>query len=346
MLDKIGFYTLSDERAKNASGTSPMMRCEMILTNRCNFKCPYCRGLSGNSNRVLTWDEIKLGLDCWIKDGLQNVRFSGGEPTLHKNLIDAVELCMTGGVKRIAVSSNGSLPTAMYNKLLAAGVNDFSISLDACCASDGDIMAGVSGKWEKVISNIKYLASKCYVSVGVVVTNENIEKVCKTVLFAHGLGVADIRVIPAAQFTRENSRSLAEIPDSILDAHPILKYRVNRTLLGHSVRGISKTDCHKCHLVLDDSVIAGDSHFPCVIYMREKGNPIGKVSAGMRQDRIDWSNNHNCYDDAICRNNCLDVCIEYNNSYALRHKGCLTNACSGFAAGRAKNKGSAKAANR
>jgi molybdenum cofactor biosynthesis enzyme MoaA len=319
MLDKIGFYTLSDERAKNASGTSPMMRCEIILTNRCNFKCLYCRGLYGNSNRVLAWNEIKTGLNYWIKDRLQNVRFSGGEPTLHKNLIDAIELCVAGGVKRIAVSSNGSLPITLYDKLLVAGVNDFSISLDACCASDGDIMAGVIGKWENVISNIKYLATKCYVSVGIVVTNENIKKVCQTVLFAHNLGVADIRVIPAAQFTRENNRSLSEIPDTVLDAHPILKYRINRALLGHSVRGISKTDCHKCYLVLDDSVIAGDSHFPCVIYMREKGNPIGKVGASMRQERIDWSKKHNSYNDAICKNNCLDVCIGYNNQFEKCH---------------------------
>lgn len=44
-LEEIGFYTLCDERAKNANETSPMWRCEMILTSACNFKCPYCRPL-------------------------------------------------------------------------------------------------------------------------------------------------------------------------------------------------------------------------------------------------------------------------------------------------------------
>ena len=38
-LENIGFYTLSDERAANTSDTSPMQRCEIILTDRCNFKC-------------------------------------------------------------------------------------------------------------------------------------------------------------------------------------------------------------------------------------------------------------------------------------------------------------------
>ena len=319
MLNKIGFYTLTEVRAKTASQISPMMRCEMILTNKCNFRCPYCRGLSGDANRVLSSSEIMSGLRFWIKDGLRNVRFSGGEPLLHKSLVDAVSFCSKNNVERIAISSNGSLPTNMYDVLLDAGANDFSISLDACCSADGDVMAGVSGKWESVIKNIGYLSGKTYVSVGVVVTNENIEKVCDTVLFAHELGVADIRVIPAAQFTRQNTKSLENIPSYVLDAHPILKYRINRALLGHSVRGISKTDSHKCHLVLDDSVIAGGNHYPCVIYMREMGSPIGKVGANMRQERADWSENHNCYNDAICRNNCLDVCIDYNNAYKSYH---------------------------
>ncbi len=177
----------------------------------------------------------------------------------------------------------------------------------------------VAGKWEKVIENIKYLSTKTYVSVGIVVTNENIERVCDTILFAHDLGVADIRVIPAAQFTRQNTQSLSSISEDVLNAHPILKYRVNRALLGHSVRGISKSDSHKCYLVLDDSVIAGNSHYPCVIYMREMGAPIGKVGENMREERAIWSAFHNCYDDAICRNNCLDVCIDYNNAYKLYH---------------------------
>lgn len=44
-LENIGFYTLTDQRAKTASDTSPMMRGEILLTDKCNFNCPYCRGV-------------------------------------------------------------------------------------------------------------------------------------------------------------------------------------------------------------------------------------------------------------------------------------------------------------
>lgn len=321
MLDKIGFYTLSEKRAKTASWKSPMMRCEMILTNACNFRCSYCRGLSGNANKPLLWHEIELGLNWWMADGLKNIRFSGGEPTLHPNLIDAVKLCKTGRVERIAVSSNGSLPISIYSNLLDAGVNDFSISLDACCSIDGDIISGISGKWNQVIENIKYLSRWSYTTVGIVVINENTQIVNDTIKLAHDLGVADIRVIPAAQLARANSRQLEEISEEILNNHPILKYRVTRAILGHSVRGISRMDVNRCGLVLDDSVIAGNEHYPCVIYLREKGAAIGKVGEFMRAERKQWFETHNTFDDAICRNNCLDVCIEYNNAFGHYHSG-------------------------
>lgn len=51
-LDHIGFYTLSDERARASSVSSPLVRCELILTGRCNFRCPYCRSVGGRDMNV------------------------------------------------------------------------------------------------------------------------------------------------------------------------------------------------------------------------------------------------------------------------------------------------------
>ena len=53
-LEEIGFYTLTDERAKQASITSPLWRAELIITDRCNFKCPYCRGLLSEQRGDIT----------------------------------------------------------------------------------------------------------------------------------------------------------------------------------------------------------------------------------------------------------------------------------------------------
>jgi hypothetical protein len=49
--------------------------------------------------------------------------------------------------------------------------------------------------------------------------------------------------------------------------------------------------------------------------MREQGNPIGCLGDNIRQERLNWYNRHNTHKDNICLNNCLDVCIDYNNTH-------------------------------
>jgi molybdenum cofactor biosynthesis enzyme MoaA len=317
-LEEIGFYTLNDKRAISLSATSPMQRCEMILTGNCNFSCPYCRGFKNFSEKcgTISRKTALMVLDIWIADGLKNVRFSGGEPTLYPHLFELVERCKKGKVSHIAVSSNGSAEMDVYKKLIDLGVNDFSISLDACCSSYADRMAGVDGYFNKVVESIKELSKLTYVTVGVVLNEANIDEVVKITSFADELGVADIRLISSAQYNRLLEH-IKDINDKILDSHPILKYRINNAKNGKHVRGILNHDCHNCFLVVDDSVVAGNGdeawHFPCVINLREGGKAIGRVGKDMRKERIEWFKNHNSFEDRICRVNCLDVCQDYNH---------------------------------
>lgn len=312
-LNEIGFYTLSDDRALNSSVNSNLWRCELILTDACNFKCVYCRGLRNDISGTMPIEKAISVVSLWCKQGLQNVRFSGGEPTLYSGLLSLVEYCKNNGVKRIAVSTNGSASKELYQKLIDAGVNDFSVSLDACCSSVADkIAGGIEGAFDVVIDNIKWLSSRTYTTVGIVVNEENIDSCLDTIKFADSLGVSDIRVIPSAQYDKLLS-IMKLIPGDILRKHKILNYRASNVFNGRHTRGLSSCDSKTCYLALDDMAIAGNYHFPCIIYMREKGNPIGVVSENIRQEREEWVQKHDCHKDAICKKNCLDVCIDFNN---------------------------------
>jgi hypothetical protein len=134
----------------------------------------------------------------------------------------------------------------------------------------------------------------------------------EVIRYADSLGCADVRIISAAQedFLLEG---VLNIEQDLLDRHPILKYRANNIRSERGVRGLQDTDCKTCHLMNDDSVVAGDQHFPCIIYLREGGRPVGKVGPNMRQERVEWLQTHNTHNDPICKKNCLDVCIDYNN---------------------------------
>jgi molybdenum cofactor biosynthesis enzyme MoaA len=327
-LEDIGFYTLENERAKNVSLDTDLWRCELILTDICNFKCPYCRGMEKENKGSISWEEAKFIIDMWSSNNLRNVRFSGGEPTLwfdrkaKKELKDIISYAKEKGIKRIAISTNGSMPKEKYLELYEAGVSDFSISLDACCAEVGDEMAGgVKGSWNVVVDNIRELSKLTYVTVGVVFTETNVKEFKDLISFASDdLGVADIRILSSAQWN-EKFKDI-DIDKIYLDKHPILKYRINHFQKGIHVRGLEKEDSNRCDLMLDDMAILKGKHYPCIIFLREQGKHIGEVDYSLspeaaikkiREERKKWIEENDTYCNEVCKKNCLDVCIDYNN---------------------------------
>jgi len=311
-LENIGFYTLNDNRAATSCHTSRLSRCELVLTARCNFRCPYCRSVGGED---LAYSDAADLVKRWAADGLRNIRFSGGEPTLYAGLSDLCKLAKTLGAEHVAVSTNGSATTEVYERLIACGVNDFSVSLDACCAEDGDRMAGgVKGAFDTVTRNIRWLAARTYVTVGVVLTEANMDTVNDIIRLADGLGVSDIRIIPAAQ---NGDRFNEVVVDAdMLAKYPILKYRIDNIQAGRPVRGLHDGDAARCGLVLDDMAVNQGRHYPCIIYMRESGQAIGTVGDNMRAERKAWYETHDVFSDPICKGNCLDVCVDYNRRFA------------------------------
>lgn len=313
-LEEIGFYTLSDERARNASASSDLWRCELILTDRCNLNCVYCRPLREDCKGTISKDDASYTIWNWAKEGLKNIRFSGGEPTLYPDLVETIQMAQGLGIERIAVSTNGTASQELYKELIVAGVNDFSVSLDACCSSTMAQMCGRDA-WDIIVNNLKFLAEHVYTTVGVVLTDDNINETCDIVDLAILLGVDDIRLIPAAQ----DGNKLETISlKATYKRFPILAYRMANMRAGKKVRGLSKDDNKRCPLVLDDMAVAGDKHFPCIIYLREQGEPIGLFTtfSDVRKQREQWYGQHDTHEDPICSRNCLDVCAEYNNKWA------------------------------
>ncbi|MHA2265202.1 MAG: radical SAM protein, partial [Candidatus Thorarchaeota archaeon] len=298
------------------------------------FNCPYCWPIRDDCQKTIHPDDAHRILEGWIDEGLQNVRFSGGEPTLYRNLPDLIRHCVDGDVKGIAISTNGSADWEVYEELLHAGANDFSVSFDACCSSTAETMSGKAAEFDKIVSNIKWLARMAYTSVGVVLTDDNVSEVAEIVKLADDLGVADVRVIPVAEFGKaaaKNFPELTEIDTTLLKRFPILKYRLENAFKGNQIRGIQPEDTNKCPLVLDDIAVAGDFHFPCIIYFRQMGDPIGstnKSTKEIRKERYEWFRKHNTHKDRICSGTCLDVCVAYNNKWETLHNAsCVRDRC-------------------
>ena len=172
-------------------------------------------------------------------------------------------------------------------------------------------MSGITGYWKKVIENIEQLAKIVYISVGVVVTDKNTAELAGIVKLARKLGVKDVRLISAAQ----NDEIELSMKPFVGSVEPILKYRAANAVAGRNMRGLRPGDCETCWLMLDDMAVMNNAHYPCIIYLREGGAPVGSMKnksiRDVRQDRLDFIMDRKS--DVICKQNCLDVCVDYNN---------------------------------
>src|SRR5271170_3135249 len=61
------------------------------ITDRCNYKCVYCRtGSDGAQFAELAMDDYLRRIRVFVSLGIQKVRLTGGEPLLRKGIVGLV----------------------------------------------------------------------------------------------------------------------------------------------------------------------------------------------------------------------------------------------------------------
>jgi len=287
-----GFSEITEERL-NYSGSDPWY-CEIAITGKCNFSCRYCNRFHSDLNVDL--------LESFLTGKvLRHIQVTGGEPTLHPDFKRIMALCRKHCV-RLGLSTNGSDSVDTY---LSTGTDMFSISLDDY-DHDTLLYRGYQNPAhvERVITE---LASQRYVNVGLVIDSLNVGRIERIIDHILSLGVQDIKLSSSTKdellpkFTGDYSK------------YPILSYRTERFNQGKQMRGGPPP---KCSISVNDITIVGDSHYPCLVYFREKGKAIGKLSAASMGERKLWSESHDSTTDPICSKYCMDFKCEFNNSLA------------------------------
>jgi cyclic pyranopterin phosphate synthase len=106
------------------------------LTDRCNLRCAYCMPPEGldwlPGDEVLTGDEIVRLIRIGVtRLGIREVRFTGGEPLLRRDLESIVS--RTAGLSprpEMSLTTNGIGLSRRAAALRAAGVDRINVSLD------------------------------------------------------------------------------------------------------------------------------------------------------------------------------------------------------------------------
>lgn len=84
----------------------------VLITNRCNLNCPYCffadeLERNDNTNKAeMSISDFEYVADFFVKSGVNEISLLGGEPTLHSQFKQVIDIAIDRNLK-IVLKSNG-----------------------------------------------------------------------------------------------------------------------------------------------------------------------------------------------------------------------------------------------
>ena len=125
------------------------------ITSQCNCKCYMCDMHRREPQRISLEDAKKV-LDFLAQNKFLIAYFTGGEPTLHPNVVEIVEYANRLGLVA-TMTTNGTVSREMLLKLKDAGLYLISVSLDHWDADVCEKIRNHKDIFAKQVSTMKYL---------------------------------------------------------------------------------------------------------------------------------------------------------------------------------------------
>lgn len=176
---------------------APPLAVLLELTHRCPLACPYCSNplrLVGQREELATADWLRV-LDQAAELGALQVHFSGGEPTLRKDLAELVARARALGLYANLITSGIGLDRARLQALQQAGLDHLQLSLQDSEPTGADRIAGYPGAHRRKLA----LAQWCReldlpLTLNAVIHRHNAGRVAAMIELALELGAGRLEV--------------------------------------------------------------------------------------------------------------------------------------------------------
>lgn len=182
-----------------------LSKVESLIGFKCNCNCIFCsfgnhiqRAEEERHHGIKSLEEVKKDIDFAASIPVKLFAFSGGEPTIRKDIFEMVEYAKSKKIPGIQVQTNGRLfyYKDYCEKIIRAGVNDFVISLHSDKEEVHDKLMGASGTFRQVIKGIKNLKElNQKVKINVVINTLNYRDLLNIAKFLVKLGTDEIRFV-------------------------------------------------------------------------------------------------------------------------------------------------------
>ncbi|MCX7641645.1 MAG: radical SAM protein [Elusimicrobiales bacterium] len=152
-------------------------KVDIKITFNCNNLCDFCaQGSKREHIKPKSLQEIEISLKKGIDDGAKTLVLTGGEPTLHPDIIKIILKAKQLGYQKIQLQTNGrTLCNENFLKqLINAGVNEISPAVHGHIASLHDKLTHSPGSFNQTITGIKNAKKhNIYVLTNTVITSLN-----------------------------------------------------------------------------------------------------------------------------------------------------------------------------
>jgi len=147
----------------------PIRDLRISVTDRCNFRCPYCmpREAFGPDHpflgaaRLMTGEELVRIVGAFVGLGVKKVRLTGGEPLLRSDLPAIIRaIKRDAGVAEVALTTNGWLLAKQAHALRAAGLDRLNVSVDSLDEATAGRMNGLGFSVSRVLAGIDAAAAE------------------------------------------------------------------------------------------------------------------------------------------------------------------------------------------
>jgi GTP 3',8-cyclase len=146
----------------------PLRDLRISVTDRCNFRCPYCMpkevfgpGYSFlRDPQLMTLDELTRIARAFTKLGVEKIRLTGGEPLLRPDVPELVRALKHDlGVPDVALTTNGWLLEKAAPALRAAGLDRLNVSVDSLDEATAGRLNGLGFSTARVLRGIDAAAA-------------------------------------------------------------------------------------------------------------------------------------------------------------------------------------------
>lgn len=196
------------------------------VTRACNLHCTHCFNSSGvKLNDELSIAERHQVIDDLFLNGIQEIRFTGGEPLALPGIHDLILHASSLGL-RVSLGSNGVLITEQLAQQLAyEGVNRVVVSLDGN-ETEHDKIRG-AGTYKKSLNALQFLQSAgVSTRVNCVIMQSNLDSVLSLTneLILAGNSVMIRRLIPSGRASEDWQEMLSQSDYRIVEDRLRLLY--------------------------------------------------------------------------------------------------------------------------